>query len=216
MKKLLIIALTIFCFSGLIFAQNENAAPKTLENLKQQAKSFKDRRKYEIKYDKFEDQTLVRFSGNNLVTSGEQFGAALATAMGGGSSLSSIPILLLGAGFIFTGETLKESPKEYVIYFDYSGESWAFIKNSKLIFLVDDERIQFGEGEVDRTIKKSGGVNEIIGFKASKEDLLKIGNGKSVELKIGSLARKLKTEQAQMFANVVKLSDLSERPKTKK
>jgi hypothetical protein len=215
MKKLLIITLLVFCFSFSVFAQTENSASKTVEDLKRQAKSFKDRRKYEISYDKFEDRTLVRFSGNNLVTSGEQFGAALGAAMGGSSSLSSIPMLLLGAGFVFTGDVLKESPKVYLIYFDYSGESWAFIKSSKLIFLVDDERIQFGEPQVDRTIKKRGGVREIIGFIASKDDLLKIGNGKSVELKVGSLARKLKPEQAQMFSNVVKLADLSERPKEK-
>ncbi len=215
MKKLLLITLLVSCFSVLAFAQAESLTSKTVEELKQQAKTFKDRRKYEIRYDKFEDQTLVRFSGNNLVTSGEQFGAMLGTAMRGSSSLSSIPILLLGAGFVFTGDALKEAPKDYLIYFDYSGESWAFIKNSKLIFLVDDERIQFGEGQVDGTIKKQGGVREIIGFKASKDDLLKIGNGKSVELKIGSLARKLKPEQAQMFSNVVKLGDLSERPREK-
>jgi hypothetical protein len=215
MKKLLTITLLICGLSSLVFAQTENLTSKTVEDLKQQTKSFKDRRKYEIRYDKFEDQTLVRFSGNNLVTSGEQFGAMLAGAMGGRSSLSVVPILLLGAGFVFTGDTLKQSPKDYIIYFDYSGESWAFLKNSNLIFLVDDERIQFGEGQVDRTIKKQGGVNEIVGFRASKDDLLKIGNGKSVELKIGSLTRKLKPAQAQMFSNVVKLADLSERPKEK-
>jgi hypothetical protein len=215
MKKLLTITLLICGLSFSVFAQTENSASKTVEDLKRQTKGFKDRRKYEVSYDKFEDQTLVRFSGNNLVTSGEQFGAMLAGAMGGRSSPSVVPILLLGAGFVFTGDVLKESPKDYLIYFDYSGESWAFIKNSKLIFLVDDERIQFDEGQVDRTIKKQGGVREIIGFKASKDDLLKIGNGKSVELKIGSLARKLKPEQAQMFSNVVKLGDLSERPKEK-
>lgn len=212
MKKLTIITLLIFCFSILTFAQAENTTPKTIEELKQQAKNFKDRRKYQIRYDKFEDMSIARFTGNNLVTSGEQFGAALATAMGGRSSLSSIPILLLGGGFIFTGDTLKESPKDYVVYFDYSGESWAFLKSSKLIFLVDGERIQFGDGEADRSIEKQGGVKEIIGFKASREDLLKIGNGKSVELKIGSLERKLKPEQAQMFLNIVSLGNLSERP----
>jgi hypothetical protein len=212
MNKLPVITLLIFCFSFLAFAQTENTTPKTIEQLKQQSKNLKDHRKYDVSYDKFDDMSVVRFSGNNLVTSGEQFGAMLGTAMRGSSSLSNIPILLLGAGFIFNGDTLKESPKDYYIYFDYSGESWAFIKNSKLIFLVDGERIQFGDGEADRTIKKQGGVSEIIGFKASKDDLLKIGNGKSVELKIGSLARKLKPEQSQMFLNVVSLGDLSERP----
>ena len=214
MKKLLMITLLIFCFSVLVFAQTENTTPKTLEDLKQQTKSFKDRRQYEVRYDKFEDLTLVRFSGNNLVTSGEQFGALLGKAMAGSSDPRGVPMLLLGAGFIFTGDTLKESPKDYLIYFDYSGESWAFLKSSKLIFLVDGERIQFGEGEVDRTIKKRG-VAEIIGFKALRADLLKIGSGKSVELKIGSLARKLKSEQAQMFSNIVKLGDMSERPQVK-
>jgi hypothetical protein len=214
MKKLLITTLLSFCFSVLAFAQTENMTPKTPEDLKQQAKTFKDHRKYEIRYDKFEDMTVARFSGNNLVTSGEQFGALLGKAMAGSSDPRGVPMLLLGAGFIFSGDTLKESPKDYIIYFDYSGESWAFIKSSKLIFLVDGERIQFGDGEADRTIKKQG-VAEIIGFRASKDDLLKIGNGKSVELKIGSLARKLKSEQAQMFLNIVKLGDLSERPKAK-
>lgn len=215
MKKLLIITLLIFCVPALVSAQTDNGTPKTVEELKQQTKSFKDRRKYEINYDKFEDRTVVRFSGNNLVTSGEQFGAMLAAAAAGRRSAAAVPMLLLGAGFIFSGNTLKESPKDYVIYFDYSGESWAFLKNSKLIFLVDDERIQFGEGEVDRTVKRQGGVAEIVAFKASEEDLLKIGSGKIVELKIGSLVRKLKPEQSQMFSNVVKLGDLSERPQTK-
>ncbi len=214
MKKLLMITLLTFSFSTLISAQSGSTTSKTVEELKQQTKSFKDRRKYEIRYDKFEDLTLARFSGNNLVTSGEQFGAMLGKAMGGSSDPRGIPVLLLGAGFVFSGDTLKEAPKDYLIYFDYSGESWAFLKSSKLIFLVDGERIQFGDGEVDRTIKRQG-VTEIIGFKASKEDLLKIGNGKSVELKIGSLARELKPEQAQMFSNIVKLGDLSERSKVK-
>jgi hypothetical protein len=127
MKKLLITTFLFFCFSVLAFAQTGSVSPKTIEELKRQAKTFQDHRKYEIRYDKFEDMSIARFSGNNLVTSGEQFGAMLATAARGSSSLSSIPILLLGAGFIFPSDTLKESPEHYVIYFDYSGESWAFI-----------------------------------------------------------------------------------------
>ncbi len=215
MKKLLTTTLLFLCFSALAFAQTESMTPKTPEDLKRQAKTFKDHRKYEIRYDKFEDMSIARFSGNNLVTSGEQFGALLGKAMAGSSDPRGVPMLLLGAGFVFSGDTLKESPKHYVIYFDYSGESWAFIKSSKLIFLVDDERIQFGEGKSDRTVKKQSGVQEIISFLASKDDLLRIGNGKSVELKIGSLTRKLKPQQAQMFLDIVKLGDLSERPRAK-
>jgi hypothetical protein len=182
---------------------------KTTKEIQEQAKKLKNGGRYHVKYDRFEDRTVAVFTGFNLITGGEQFAAALAGSMGGYGRASSIPMLMLGAGFYYHGETLHETPNDYAIFFNYSADSWKFLKNSKLIAMIDDnERIQFGEGEVDRDIKFQG-VQELVIFKASKEDMQKLADAKKLEIKIGNLERKLKTEHIQMFADVLKLGDVT-------
>ncbi len=208
MKKLFSI-IFIFVFSFVAFGQD--AQTKTVKELEQQKKHYKSDRRYMIQYDKFEDRTLVRALGFNLVST--MAGAMSIIARGGMGAQPTM--IFLGAGFMFSGDTLKETPNDYFILFDYSGAEWQFLKTSKLIALVDGERIQFGEGEALRDVGR-GGVSEKIGFKVSREQLQKLASAKTVEIKIGTYTTPLKTEYMEMFGNVLKLGDVSLKAEKKK
>lgn len=204
MKNLLSL-IFIFVLSAAAFGQAAPLAEKTVKQLQQQSKPFKNKNRYLVLYDKFEDRTTVRCVGFNLISN---MAGALAIVAGG--SGTQPPMIFLGAGFMFSGDTLKESVTDYFIIFDYSGEEWKFLKTSKLIALVDGgERIQFGEGEAVRDVER-GGVTERIGFKVSKEQLQKLSQAKTVEIKIGNYATPLKQEYLNMFGNILKLGDISQ------
>lgn len=211
MKLLLIIL--IFTFSFATFGQDV-ASVKTVKEIQSQAKTFRNGKRYAISYDKFEDRTLVSFSGFNMIGFGESVAMAIANSSPNGRTAKASS-LALGAGFVFQGDTLKQEPADYFIYFYYSGDDWKFLKSSKLIALVDGERIQFGDGDADRDVKYSG-VSELVGFKASKEELQKLSQAKSVEMKIGNFVRVLKPEHLQMFGDILKLGDASQKVEEKK
>ncbi len=208
MKIYILILLTILLVSLATFGQE--AATKTVKEIEQQKKPFKNSNRYFATYDKFEDLTIVRCVGFNLISN--MTGALQIVAGGAGTRPSMI---FLGAGFQFSGDTLKTTPTDYFILFDYSGEEWQFLKKSKLIALIDDERVQFGDGDALRDVER-GGVTERIGFKISKEQLKKLSEAKKVEIKIGNYATPLKAEYLVMFGNILKLGDVSQKAESKK
>ncbi len=57
---------------------------------------------------------------------------------------------------------------------------------------------------------------ELVGFKTTKENLLKLAGAKYAAIKIGEMVRPLKAEHLQMFGDVAKLGDLSQKVETKK
>jgi hypothetical protein len=211
MKKLLSI---VFLFAFSIAAFGQTAPTKTVKELQLQAKPFKNSKRYFVVYDKFEDRTLVRCLGFNLIGFGASFAEAMAQGTGAvrGSASSSI---YLGAAFTFPSDTLRQSVTDYFLLFDYSGSEWQFLKTSKLIALVDGERIQFGSGEAVRDVK-SGSVTEKIGFVVTRQQLQKLSAAKTIEIKIGSFEKPLKAEYMEMFSNVLKLGDTAQKVEDKK
>ena len=155
-------AMFILVFSLTAFGQT-----KTVKELEQQKKNYKSDKRYMVSYDKFEDMTIVRSLGFNLVSSMAGALSIIAANRRGAQPT----MIFLGAGFMFPGDMLKETPNDYFIPFDYSGEEGQFLKKSKLIAIVDGERIQFGDGEVVRDVERGGSVSEKIGFKVSREQL---------------------------------------------
>ncbi len=208
MKNYTLTLLTILVMSFAAFPQEKFT--KTVKEIEQQKKPFKNSNRYTAIYDKFEDQTVVRCFGFNLISN--LVGALQIVAGGTGTQPSMI---FLGAGFHFPGDTLKESVEDYFILFDYSGEEWQFLRKSKLIALIDGERVQFGDGEAVHDTTR-GGVSERIGFKVTREQLQKLSEAKKVEIKIGNYATPLKPEYMQMFGNVLKLGDVSLKAEAKK
>ena len=85
-----------------------------------------------------------------MLSFGETFASSIETH---GGRYGKTAGLQMGAGFVFPGESLKESPKLYFLYFTYTGAEWKFLSNSNLIALADNERIQFGQGNANRDIK---------------------------------------------------------------
>ncbi len=61
-----------------------------------------------------------------------------------------------------------------------------------------------------------GSVSELIGFKATKDEMQKLAQAKSLEIKIGNYVTPLKDEYKEMFSNVLELADLSKMPVKKK
>lgn len=197
-----ILLILVFAFSA--FGQ------KTVDELKTQAKPFKNSKRYSIQYDKFEDRTLVNCVGFNLISN---MAGAMSIIAGGVGAQPTM--MFLGSGFMFSGNKLEAEPDEYFLIFNYSGAQWQFLRTSKLIALADDERIQFGDGEAIRDVKR-GGVSELIAFKATKEQMQKLVLAKNLEIKVGNYATPLKDEYKEMFSNVLDLADLSKMPVKKK
>lgn len=216
MKTLLLILIFAFSVFGQYSETPAAASEKTVKQLEQQKKKFKFDERYIVKYDKFEDITVVRCLGFNMIGAMEGAAEIMSKGMGGYGRTATPSMLYFGVGFLFHGDTLKKEPPAYLLYFNYSGDQWKFLKTAKLIVLLDGEkRLNFGEGAVERDIGRRA-VSELIGFKATKEDIQDLANAKTIEIKIGTYAKPLKKESQEMFANILKLADPAQLPEEKK
>lgn len=192
-KMVLQVFILISFLASISFAQET----KTIKDLEQQAKSIKNGKKFEISYDKFENVSAVKHKGFDILTFGDRMKAGYPP-----------PRLFFGTGFFFDGESFSQTPKEFYVYFWYQGGDWAFLKGSKLILIIDDERLQLEGGLIDTDVKKTR-VSELLGFAISKNQIEKIVNAKKVEFKIGNYVRDFKPEYFEMFSIVLKLADPS-------
>ncbi len=213
MKKLLSIVFLSFLS---VAAFGQTAPTKTVKELQQQTKSFNNKHQYKVTYDKFEDRSTVLCRGYDLVGVMQGFAAAMAQGMGRGRGAPVTPSVFFGAAFQFPSETLTQPVKDYYLLFAYKGEGWEFLKTSKLIIIADGMRMQFGSGEADRNVNRSGTVSEDIEFLVSRAQLEKLAASKSVEIKIGNFVKTLKPEILEMFANVLKLGDTAQKVEDRK
>lgn len=187
MKILLLILLLLS--TSFVFGQ------KTIDQLKSETKNFRNNKRFEIEYDKFKDKSAVSFSSFSV----------LSTERGGG-------IIYFGLSFSYDGETLKSSPEKYNLFFLSSGSVWRFLKNRNLIFLLDAERLPFGEGAHNGRIvssRRSSGVSESVTFSITRKDLERLVNSKETEFQLGSFTGKLTDEHKQMLKDMLKLSAIN-------
>ncbi len=185
---------------------------KSYLQIKKQKRKFKNKSQYIVKYDKFEDITLVRYTGFQMLGAFESVAIGMTQSRG----RTTLPSLLFGSGFFFETENLSDPIiDDFAMFFTWNGSRWLFLYNSKLIALADGERIRFGEGVRSSRINL-GGLKETVYFKASREQLTKLANAKKLEIKVGSVVRKLKRKHQMMLKNMLALSDPKIMPPKKK
>jgi hypothetical protein len=165
------------------------------DKVKQKVKTFRNSKRFTVNYDKFKDQTLVT--------------AVFATGNSRGG--------LLRGAISFKGEIPTDKP-DYFFLFELDSSSWRYLseESHKLYAIIDGERMELGKGEYDGktvtlgVIMRTAGVNERLAFLLSAETFSKLANGKSVELKIGSMEFRLKDEHQEAFRDLMSLADIKE------
>lgn len=188
MKKS-IICIIFIIFATSVFGQDVS------EGLKTQIKTFKNKGRFNVKYDKFEDKTTVVYQGNVL--------------NGTMSFMASGVMIQLHAAYGL--RTNGEKPfKGFLLFFKTFGSNFAFLKNQTLFILADDKRIEMGEGSRDSNIGRGlfgeTRINEIVAWEISEEQLEILGNAKSLEIKLGGKEFKIKDDDKEAFLNLIKLS----------
>jgi hypothetical protein len=179
MKRALALVLLLFCVAG--YAQSP--AP-SVETLKAQIKTFKNQKRYGVRYDKFTDVTTVWFRFD-LNEGGRRLGAILKFTGGGDAT-------------------------RYVVYED-RGSDWQHLEHRRLYALIDGERVDLGLGERDSKVSGAGyyrgnvSVWESLTFPINADGFDQLAKGQSVELKIGRREIKLKDEHRQAFRDLLSL-----------
>jgi hypothetical protein len=156
-------------------------------DIQQRIKNLRNSKRFSVRYDKFRDDTIVSV--------GSFFVGGTKSYVMRGFHLEMTASLLLDKG-----------PINYIyLRFYSSSRDWTFLKNSELLALVDDERMEFGEGDRDSDIRR-GGVSESMIYSIPIERFLKMGQATSTELKIGRVELTLKDEHKEAFRDLYSLA----------
>ena len=78
---------------------------------------------------------------------------------------------------------------KYYLVFRTSGKEWRYLNSHGLIFMADGERINLGNGFHDGDVKTTRyrvSVSETMIYQIHREDLEKIANSTSLEMKLGA------------------------------
>jgi hypothetical protein len=160
-------------------------------------RTFKHDGKFETKYDRFEDETIVRV------------GITLSKPSNPNYEIIG-PILSMVAGFSYRGQVLQTSPRFITLGFQlfiYVGNrrfQGIFNDNDKLIVLADGERLTATMRREVLT-DNAGGIYENASTSFDYLDFLRIANSKNVEMRAGT--REIKLSENDLEA----LRDLASR-----
>lgn len=180
-------------FSALLFLLLLTS-PLYAQGIKQKIKTFRNSKRFLVKYDKFKDRTWVQ--------------CWFATGSKRGGSLSG--------AVSFQGE---QQPKGNAAYFFILGSysrDWRYHDDDarQLYAIIDGERLRLGIGDRDGDVMSSGvfsslsgvTVHEQITFTLDAEMFARLATSKSVELKIGPIEFKLKDEHQEAFRDLISLT----------
>lgn len=114
-----------------------------------------------VNYDKFDDKTTI---------SGERVRVA---------------------GILMQPQAVEKDNKlYYFLTFRSASNEWRFLRSRTLIFLADGERINLGEGQREGKIERRG-VTERLLYSLTKDELTKLANSASLEMRLGMVEAKL-------------------------
>lgn len=157
------------------------------QDLESKIKTFRNNKRFSVKYDKFRDDTHLSV--------GPFFVGGTKAYIGRGFQLEMSAHIFLQ----------KKPAKDVYLQFTAKGRNWTFLKNSEMFVLVDGERMQYGEGDLDSEIRR-GGVRESVVFQIPADQFLKLSQATSAELKIGNVELTLKDEHKEAFRDLLSLS----------
>ena len=172
-------------FSALLFLLLLTS-PLHAQGIKQKIKTFRNSKRFIVKYDKFKNRTWV------------SVWFATGSKSGGG----------LSGEVSFQGEEPEGKADYFFAIASYSG-NWRYLDKSdrELYAIIDGERMQLGIGDRDSSIMPGASVREDITFKLDAETFAKLANSKSVELKVGLIEFKLKDEHQEAFRDLISLTN---------
>lgn len=134
-------------------------------------------------YDRFRDETTISTGRRSIDT-------------------KSTLILKVEAYCIHKGQT-KASPEVMGLTFYSTSSHWKFLRNNTLNAVVDGERIQFGEAAAkDSRLARYSGVNEVLDYELTPEQLRKLANATSIEMQLGSVEFQLKDKFIQALKDL--------------
>ena len=163
------------------------------QSLQDKINSFENKSAYKIDYDKSKDRTSVKIGELPVKRIDE--------------SKSPVNTVLMGATFSFEGEALKGDVEEFNLYFQSFCPRWCFLENHSLIFLIDNEKLDFASGEFNGKVGHGHGedVTETMIFKVRAADLEAIANAQTSKAQLGKMVFVLNDSHKQMLKNIVEL-----------
>ncbi len=173
----------------------KNFNKKNLAQLQKEARQlggeFNKELIFEVSYNKFNDLTSVGFN---------HFVSDLFILKGRTRANLSFDV-----NFYFSGNELKYPADKYSFSINSAADEWKFLRSTKLIFLIDGNRFEVGDGERHTSILDSGTVLEHLYYEISKTDLERIADAKSVELQVGIEQVKMTKNQQYLIKNFIVL-----------
>ncbi len=173
------------------------------QDLESKIKTFRNNKRFSVKYDKFKDRTIVDV-GPFVVGGNMRYFAS-------GSQM------YMTARFLTPGPTVNGNVKSFALWFRATGKNWQFLKSRELYAIADGERFEFGEGRYDGDVSGSSrgiGVSETLGFIIPVDAFEKLGKAQNAELRIGDFEMKLKEEHKEAFRDLLALSTCVNCPRT--
>lgn len=140
-------------------------------------------------YDKFKNRTVVRVKGFSRATKGSKAG---------------IDELNLMAAFAFEGDTLTSNIGTFGLTFS-GARDFTFFRNKRLIFLLDGDRIDLGEGHRDSTDFILND-RESVYFNIPRDVFEKIVKADKIEMQVGPFEGKI--DNSTLYRTTRKLKEL--------
>jgi hypothetical protein len=151
--------------------------------LQQRIKTFRNNKRFEVKYDRFKDETHVSV----------------------GPFYPDHKAVGMEAHFFFKGKEPGEPIKDVYFILRAYGRDWRLLNSRTLYGIINGARIEFGEGQRHSNIQL-GSVSETLTFIMPMESFAKIASAKSAELKISSIEFALNDEHFAAFRDFLSLA----------
>jgi hypothetical protein len=189
-KYVLTILLTGAAFFG-VSAQTETTS---LKDLQAEAKRFKNKKRYVIKYDDATNQTNVFFHYAILKGIEEDTDDKFRTG--------------IGAGFFFPGQDFSGRREEFGVTLT-AGPGWSFLSDRRISITADGKTFELEEGTRDTSVERSlydkKRTGEILIFKIKRSDLEELAAAQKVEMRLSGRNYVLKPEHQRIFSNILSL-----------
>lgn len=178
----LLLLLTLVC--PLVMAAQSPGV--TTEQLKERTKTFRNNKRFSVEYDRFKNLTHISV-GPFRVEDGLVSG------------------LSVEAWFTFKGTTRPAETTTVYLTVSRYGSGWAFLDDRRLLAIIDGQRLDFGEGDRESSVRR-GGVSEALYYDMPFERFEQVANAKSVEMRIASKEFTLKDEHREAFRDLISLA----------
>jgi hypothetical protein len=193
--KRIVGTIAVWCVALALTASAQDPA------LKEQVKKFKNGKRYSVRYDKFDDRTVVAvgpfFLDHELMNPNNNFQMYI--------------------GFSFAGGGKPEDVTGYHLLFISNGNrKWSFTDDSTLKAIIDGERLNLGEAshkaDVGRRMFGELNLKESLYVSVPADVFGGLAKAKEVEMRLGRKEFTLKGEHLQAFKDLYSLASPASPP----